>query len=546
MRMSVPMFSAAHSLFACYFMPATCTPQSCKYIRMFNVNLVTMKRCVLMLLLSLYSIVGIHGQAQDTLRMGRVYGAQDGVLRRFGVPLDNSAVPADTIDFGTVYENDVWSPPFFPGGEEGMQEFVRKNINMPKEAWSDSTWDRSFTVVEIVVTKGGRACYIRPVLKMPPSMASEVERVVNIMPLWRPATRGGENVNCRLRVNLVVYNTSTGQPYEVGRLKSWLRKRLERGDVMCKADLDTIISRIENVRFYTRFDRVLNAYLARALFMRGDTAKAIKIMEDCSGMGEVKALYEWITSKRKHRLTDTGNFFDDTFNMFQTLVESNPYSGDFNRKVADRMLYSRIMTALLHAGSGDRQGFVSSCDSLMSALQYVSSRGMIRGDDLTGDPYYRRERERKFGDMLEGEAHNAARRRVSVAKDIDTGGTAANIGSAISKGVVDDAGTVQSNNSFHNLKGEFEQRYSVRASRRYKKLVGGVLDLLNRPVDEVVRELRPVLWLAPLSGGNADAVGSASAKKEFKRQCRHSYLLKELKRIERKIDSSWLNGDAVR
>lgn len=498
-----------------------------------------MKQAVLSLMFLLGLPAVMSGQRTDTLKADHVYGGGAGM---YEASVRADAAPADTIDFGKVYEDDVWTIPFYPGGEHAMHKFVYENLHMPKDAWADTTYYRGIVIVEVVITKGGKACFIRPVSRIHPSLCREVERVVNKMPLWRPATRMNENVNCRLRLVLHAYNTSMGRPYEAWRTTRQLNKMLRRKKTVGAADLDTIIGKVKEVRDYTKHDYVLNVTMARALLMRGDTAEALSIMEQSSRAGfvGVRALYKRLQEKKKkkYRLTDTGDIVEDALNMFRKAEQDEPYHVESYRKAADELLYSRVMAALMYAGACDSTGFASSCDSLVNAYLYVSSKGMIHGGDVGNDPYYRRERERVLGDMLGGEARNAVRRRVSVSKNVDVGSTVGNIDDAIRQGVVDDASTVQSNRRYHSLKDEFAQRYSVRASRRYRRLVEHVLKLRSRPLDKVAEELRPVLWLAcPASdGGSPKAVKKSLS--DFKRQRRHSYLYKRLKSIEENLGYS--------
>lgn len=82
--------------------------------------------------------------------------------------------------------------PEFPGGMKAMMKFISKNIRYPKAARENGVQGR--VVASFVVNTDGTLSDIRILKRLGWGCDEEVERVLLIMPLWKPASIGGKPV----------------------------------------------------------------------------------------------------------------------------------------------------------------------------------------------------------------------------------------------------------------------------------------------------------------------------------------------------------------
>lgn len=89
----------------------------------------------------------------------------------------------------------------FPGGEEALFKWLSENIKYPSIAKEQEIQGR--VMLQFVVNRDGSIVDIK-ILKSPDkSLSKEAERVVKMMPKWKPAKQGNKTVrsNFRLPVN---------------------------------------------------------------------------------------------------------------------------------------------------------------------------------------------------------------------------------------------------------------------------------------------------------------------------------------------------------
>jgi len=79
----------------------------------------------------------------------------------------------------------------FPGGEEAMDNFLRKNIKLPHD-----TRVKGKVRVAFIITKNGDICDVRITSKPKIYIDNEVDRVIKIMPKWIPGTNEGKKIDC--------------------------------------------------------------------------------------------------------------------------------------------------------------------------------------------------------------------------------------------------------------------------------------------------------------------------------------------------------------
>lgn len=81
--------------------------------------------------------------------------------------------------------------PQFPGGENEMAAFLRRNI---RSNISQITKTRGMVIISFVVKRDGRVGDIKVVKSLHPEIDKECVRVVSLMPLWKPAISGGRPI----------------------------------------------------------------------------------------------------------------------------------------------------------------------------------------------------------------------------------------------------------------------------------------------------------------------------------------------------------------
>jgi periplasmic protein TonB len=91
--------------------------------------------------------------------------------------------------------------PSFPGGEEAMMDFIRKNIKYPEIAVQMG--DQGRVYVQFVVEIDGAITQVKTVRGVTPELDREAERVVRAMPKWNPGKQRGRAV--RVRYTIPIY-----------------------------------------------------------------------------------------------------------------------------------------------------------------------------------------------------------------------------------------------------------------------------------------------------------------------------------------------------
>lgn len=90
--------------------------------------------------------------------------------------------------------------PVFPGGENAMIEFVKKEMKYPKSAQEKGI--QGTVIVQFIIDRNGKAKNAKVVRGANPALDDEALRVVNLMPAWTPGKQGGRAVNVSYTVPL--------------------------------------------------------------------------------------------------------------------------------------------------------------------------------------------------------------------------------------------------------------------------------------------------------------------------------------------------------
>ena len=82
--------------------------------------------------------------------------------------------------------------PAYPGGEEKLAQFLKDNIQYPKEAKDNKIEGKVY--VSFVVDATGKITDVRMLKRMAYGMDQEAMRVVKMMPNWVPGKQDGKAV----------------------------------------------------------------------------------------------------------------------------------------------------------------------------------------------------------------------------------------------------------------------------------------------------------------------------------------------------------------
>ncbi len=85
--------------------------------------------------------------------------------------------------------------PEFPGGKQGMLNWLKKNIRYPKEALKKKIEGR--VIVTFVVNEKGKVVEPTIVRGIDPLLDNEALRLIKQMPKWKPGEEKGEPVRVK-------------------------------------------------------------------------------------------------------------------------------------------------------------------------------------------------------------------------------------------------------------------------------------------------------------------------------------------------------------
>lgn len=95
---------------------------------------------------------------------------------------------------GVVFEV-VENMPEFPGGMEGLMQYISRNIKYPVEAHKAGIQGR--VMIQLIVDKEGNAGHAKIVQGTDSLLNAEALRIVSNMPKWKPGTQRGQAVNVK-------------------------------------------------------------------------------------------------------------------------------------------------------------------------------------------------------------------------------------------------------------------------------------------------------------------------------------------------------------
>lgn len=91
--------------------------------------------------------------------------------------------------------------PSFPGGPQGLMQYLAKNIKYPVEAQAQQKQGR--VVLEVIIDKNGNVTNPKVTQSADPLLDAEAIRLALNMPKWQPGKQKGETVNVRYTFPIV-------------------------------------------------------------------------------------------------------------------------------------------------------------------------------------------------------------------------------------------------------------------------------------------------------------------------------------------------------
>ena len=88
----------------------------------------------------------------------------------------------------------------FPGGQNECYKFLASQVKYPVKCMQEGIQGR--VIVSFVVNRDGSIVEVKATKSPHPALSKEAERVISLMPKWKPAVQGGKTV--RSRFNLPV------------------------------------------------------------------------------------------------------------------------------------------------------------------------------------------------------------------------------------------------------------------------------------------------------------------------------------------------------
>lgn len=99
----------------------------------------------------------------------------------------------------------VQEMPCFPGGQQGLMQWIDNNFQVPKEAIRDRVNGK--TIVSYVVSKTGEVINVKILKSIHPAIDDAIKKMFIKMPRWAPVTENGVPVNVKysLPINVNTY-----------------------------------------------------------------------------------------------------------------------------------------------------------------------------------------------------------------------------------------------------------------------------------------------------------------------------------------------------
>lgn len=172
------------------------------------------------------------------------------------VPQEKKVDPKETV-FEVVEDM-----PDFPGGQNGLMEYLNKNMRYPVEAQTNGIQGR--VIVEFIVTKDGSLRDIKTVRGVNQYLDKEAERVIAAMPKWKPGKQRGQNVNVKFTVP-ISFRLSGPEPPKAEEVKQLSEVVVTGYENDEKPETENALKIAEKMPAFPGGETALFQYLARSI-----------------------------------------------------------------------------------------------------------------------------------------------------------------------------------------------------------------------------------------------------------------------------------------
>lgn len=146
------------------------------------------------------------------MKIAKTPTRQENKVAQKEVPMTKIKAIPDSVVFEVVEKM-----PDFPGGMNGLIEYLKTNVKYPAEAHKAGIQGR--VIVSFVVTKDGSISDAKIIRSVDPNLDKEALRVISAMPKWTPGTQRGQAVNVRFSVP-VAFRLSNPEPPKAEEIKN--------------------------------------------------------------------------------------------------------------------------------------------------------------------------------------------------------------------------------------------------------------------------------------------------------------------------------------
>lgn len=112
-------------------------------------------------------------------------------------PIIMPAVVEELVEEEEIFQI-VEESPNFPGGEEALREFIRKNLSYPIAAQESGIQGRVY--IGFVVEKDGNITDVKVLRGIGGGCDEAAVKVVKALPKWNPGKQRGKSVRCRFSI----------------------------------------------------------------------------------------------------------------------------------------------------------------------------------------------------------------------------------------------------------------------------------------------------------------------------------------------------------
>ncbi|WP_343690324.1 energy transducer TonB [Chitinophaga sp.] len=108
----------------------------------------------------------------------------------------------DPTGTNTVYYSNPANRPTFPGGENGLTKYLRKNLQYPQEALESGI--EGTVTVQFTINEDGTISHVTTISpKLGGHLEMEAIRLIRSMPNWKPAIENGKPVPAECNIPII-------------------------------------------------------------------------------------------------------------------------------------------------------------------------------------------------------------------------------------------------------------------------------------------------------------------------------------------------------